>query len=258
MTANDAGETHFFSTSRAADGSFVAISEIGRILAGRKYRLIGGVAVVIHQHLSGLDRPIRATADIDVGVPPVGLKDDSLVANIEAAGYHKIAGNRWARQIDDERRAVVDLLVPAYQTRRRQDVVHGSTSTTEVGGLAEALKRPSVHVVGTVTTTDGAVRDIDVKVPDLASLLGLKLHARRVREEDRDAVDLWTCAELLVAAGEEAEFAVADFEDVHDLLAAELAPDGPSTRILVSGVTDAEAARRRTRLAALVRALLDT
>jgi|GEM_PF-1498217 len=65
------------STSRASDGSFIAIAEIGALLAGAPHRLIGGVAVVLHQHRLGIEHPIRATADADFGVPPYALKDDS-------------------------------------------------------------------------------------------------------------------------------------------------------------------------------------
>jgi len=58
------------STSGAWDGSFIAISEFGALLAGASHRLIGGVAVVLHQHRLGIYQPIRATADADFGIPP--------------------------------------------------------------------------------------------------------------------------------------------------------------------------------------------
>lgn len=63
-------ELRVVSTSRASDGSFTAISEIGALLVDSPYRLIGGVAVVLHQLRLGLEHPIRATADADFGVPP--------------------------------------------------------------------------------------------------------------------------------------------------------------------------------------------
>jgi len=86
-------------------------------------------------------------------------------------------------------------------------------------------------------------------------MLGLKVHARRSRDEDCDAVDLWTCMELLAASEEFDEFRSSDFDDVRELLADEFGDDGPSTRIVTSGVAEAEAARRRTRIRGLVRAI---
>ena len=74
------------STSRASDGSFTAISEIGALLRDSPHRLIGGVAVVLHQHRLGLAHPVRATADADFGVPPYALRDDSLVAAVSLLG----------------------------------------------------------------------------------------------------------------------------------------------------------------------------
>lgn len=149
-SGDDAPRLQFVSTSSASDGSFIAISEIGALLKGEPHRLVGDVAVVLHQYRLGIDHPIRATADADFGVPPYALKDDSLVD---------------------------------------------------------------------ATLTDGSSVSFDVALPDLASLLGLKLHARRVRSVDRDAVDLWTCLELLAAAGETAAFGDADFDAIRERLA---------------------------------------
>ncbi len=77
--------------------------------------------------------------------------------------------------IDDTREATVDLLVPSYRARLRSSVRHGSTNTTEVGGLDVALKRPVVRIVETVTLTDDVVLDLDLDldllIPDAASML---------------------------------------------------------------------------------------
>jgi hypothetical protein len=102
------------STSNASDGSFIAISEIGALLAGAPHRLIGGVAVVLHQHRLGIEHPIRVTADADFGVPPYALKDDSLVESVASIGYERASGNRWERVLPGERTATVDLLLPSY------------------------------------------------------------------------------------------------------------------------------------------------
>lgn len=253
--AHEAASLSLVSTSRASDGSFIAISEIGALLAGETHRLIGGAAVVLHQHRLRIDHPIRATADADFGVSPYALKDDSLVESVASIGYTKASGNRWERALPGERTATVDLLVPSYRTRLRQAVRHGSTNTVEVGGLAEALRRPPVRVVGEVTLTDGDVVQLDVLLPDLASLLGLKLHARRVRDVDRDSVDLWTCLELMAAAGEATSFGDAEFDPIRSQLAIDFADDGPVIRAAADGVNETEAAHRRTRIRGLARAV---
>ena len=210
---------------------------------------------MLHQHRLALDHPIRATADADFGVPPYALQDDSLIEAVASLGYRRVAGNRWARSIDATREATVDLLVPSYRTRLRSSVQFGSTNTTEVGGLAIALKRPATEVAGTVTLTNGMELALGLLIPDVASMLGLKLHARRIRNEDRDAWDVWTCMELVVAAGELGEFSSPDFDDIRDQLGQEFGDDGPSTQVVTADVNVPEAQRRRTRIRGLVRAI---
>ena len=87
------------------------VSEVG---ATDDYRLIGGVAVLLHIRRLRLDLPLRTTGDADFGVPPHLLSTPALVPAIEALGYERVAGNRWERHIDDRRVAAVDLLIPAY------------------------------------------------------------------------------------------------------------------------------------------------
>ncbi len=243
------------STSRAEDGSFTAISEVGMLLRDHSYRLIGGMAVVVHQQRLGLTHPIRATADTDFGVLPYVLRDDSLVAAVGQLGYHRIAGNRWSRPLEDGREATIDLLVPSYRTRLRSSVQHGAINTTEVGGLDVALKRPAIVIRGSVTLTDATTLPLTLSIPDAASMLGLKLWARRSRDEDRDAFDLWTCMEVLIAASGIEGFRSSDFDEVRGVLDHEFADGGPSARIVTAGVSEGEAARRRTRLRGLVRAI---
>ncbi len=57
---------------------------------------------------------------------------------------------------------------------------------------------PSVRA-GRFTT--GEVIQSTVCLPDAAGLLALKAGARRVRNEDRDASDLWKCLEIAYADG---------------------------------------------------------
>jgi hypothetical protein len=210
--AQEGGLLGLVSTSRASDGSFIAIAEIGALLAGKSHRLIGGIAAVLHQHRLGIHHPVRATA-------------------------------------------TVDSLVPSYRTRLRQAVRHGSTNTVEVCGLAEALRRPLVRAVGEVTLTDAYVVQLDVLQPDFASLLGLKLHARRVRDADRDAVDLWTCLEPMAAASETTSFGDTEFDPIRSQLAIDFADDAPIMRVAVAGGNETEAAHRRTRIRGLAPAV---
>jgi hypothetical protein len=148
-----------------------------------------------------------------------------------------------------------DLLVPSYRTRLRRTVRHVSTNTVEVCGLAEALRRPLVRAVGEVTLTDGYVVQLDALQPDFAGLLGLELHARRVRDVDRDAVDLWTCLEPMAAASETTSFGDAEFDPIRSQLAIDFADDAPIMRVAVAGVNETEAAHRRTRIRSLAPAV---
>lgn len=243
------------STSAATDGGYTAIHDVGAFLDPDNHRLIGGIAVMLHQYRLGLDHPIRATSDADFGIPPYLLKDDSLIDRIASLGYEKIAGNRWQRKIDDTRTATVDLLVPSYVTRQKSNVKHGSTRTTEVGGLAVALKRPPVRVTAEVRRPDDTTLALNVLIPDAASMLSLKLHARTRRDEPRDAIDVWTCMEVLFAADQIGHFADADFDDIRPTLATEFADDGPSMHAVTHGYADEEVERRRTRIRALVKVL---
>lgn len=133
------------SLSAAMDGGFTAIGDVTAAMdscgAKDEYRLIGGAAVMLHIERLELDLPLRATSDADFGVPPKVLRRTDLVAAIEALGYRKVAGNRWERTMDDRRVAAVDLLIPSYRSRVRHTVAVGSVLTTEVPGLAEALRR---------------------------------------------------------------------------------------------------------------------
>jgi hypothetical protein len=132
------------------DGGFVAIADISEAMnaigASNDYRLIGGVAVLLHVQRLGLDLPLRATGDADFGVPPYLIRDHELVAAIEALRYTKVAGNRWERPIDHRRVASVDLLIPAYTSRARHTRHVGDVVTTEVPGLAVALRRPAIAI----------------------------------------------------------------------------------------------------------------
>ena len=246
------------SLSAAMDGGLTGIADVSTVMAAAgasdEYRLIGGVAVMLHVQRLGLDLPLRATGDADVGIPPHVLRRPTLVDAIESLGYAKVAGNRWERPIDDRRVAAVDLLVPSYRTRSRDTVHVGDVVTTEVPGLAEAMRRPGVHVDAELRLTDGTNFDTKIVLPDAVGTLALKTMARTVRTERRDAEDLGRCLEIAAADGvTPASFADDDaLQEVRRRLWLEVGPDGAALPILVEGLQADAAARLRTRLRALL------
>jgi len=245
------------SSSAAMDGGLTAVADVSVAMttagAADDYRLIGGVTVLLHVLRLGLDLPLRATGDADFGVPPFVLQQANLVDAIEALGYQKTAGNRWERPIDDRRVAAVDLLVPTYRTRARNTVRIGAVVTTEVPGLAEALRRPGIALDIEMHLTDETKHRAVVVIPDAVGTLALKAGARTVRNETRDAEDLWRCLEVAAAEG----VSPVDFDDpalsgLQQLLAHELGDGGSSLPVLTAGLQDEAAARMRTRLRALL------
>lgn len=239
------------------DGGLTAIADVSNALtavgAASDYRLIGGVTVVLHVQRLGLDLPLRATGDADIGVPPTLLREPELVEHIEALGYCKVFGNRWERQVDDRRVAAVDLLVPSYTSRARHTVRIGDVVTTEVPGLAVALRRPGVEVRAQLRLTNGDDHEVTVTLPDALATLELKARARGVRNEDRDAEDLWRCLEIAAADGVTPELLNSEGGDgLSDILHRELGPDGASTALVTRGLQPEIAARLRTRIRALL------
>jgi len=245
------------SSSAAMDGGLTAVADVSGAMttagAADDYRLIGGVTVLLHVQRLGLDLPLRATGDADFGVPPLILKQAGLVDAIETLGYQKVAGNRWERPIDDRRVAAVDLLVPTYRSRARNTVRIGAVTTTEVPGLAEALRRPGITLDIEMHLTDGTQHRAMVVIPDAIGMLALKAGARTVRNETRDAEDLWRCLEVAAAEGViPADFADPELSGLRQLLGHELGGGGRSLPVLTAGLQEEGAARMRTRLRALL------
>ena len=246
------------SYSAAMDGGFTGIADVSAALAAigatTGWRVIGGVAVMLHQQRLALDLPIRSTADADLGVVRQLLRDEGLVAQVESAGYVRVGGNRWERPIDKRRTAAVDVLVPAYRSRARDTVRVGGIVTTEVPGLAEALRRPGVEVGVSFVLTDGTALAASVVLPDAVSMLALKARVRTVRREERDAEDLWRCLEIAAADGVTPDDFASDkpLGAVADLVRRDLSPGGQTVAALSAGLQPDAAARRRTRLRALV------
>lgn len=246
------------SESAAMDGGLTAIAEVAEALRevglAHDTRLIGGVTVLLHIQRLGLDLPLRATGDADFGIPPYVLRSPDLVRAIEERGYGKVAGNRWERPIDDRRVAAVDLMVPAYTSRARDTVQVGEHVTTEVPGLALALRRPAVIVETELVLTDRSRLAAEVVIPDAAATLALKAGVRTVRREDRDAEDLGRCLEIAAADGVTPDDFASDrsLAETVPILERELGPNGSALVTITEGLGGEAATRRRTRIRGLL------
>jgi hypothetical protein len=176
------------------------------------------------------------------------------VSAIEALGYVKTLGNQWTKVVDDRRRAVIDLLVPAYTSRARDTFEVGTVVTTEVPGLAEAFRRPGMSLDVALRLQDGTSVTTSVLVPDAVGMLALKSRVRAVRDEERDALDIWRCLEVAAADGVTPTAFENDepLEDVRRILWREVGPNGIALEDLTAGLQDGAAARLRTRLRALL------
>jgi hypothetical protein len=221
---------------------------------GDQYRLLGGVAVMMHVLRLGLDLPNRRTGDADYGVLPSVLHTGRLVAELEALGYRKVMGNRWERQTDDGLTASTDLLVPSYTSRPRHTKRFGDVVTTEVPGLAFAFARPPVRLHAEVQLRSGGSIETDVLLPDALGVLVLKAAARKIRNEERDSTDLWRCLEVAAAENVSTE-GLPDEAVVGDIgacLHAELGRSGRSMPAITADLTPAAAAQIETRIQALL------
>jgi hypothetical protein len=247
----------FPSESLATDGGLIAITDVSEAMSDTglesDYRVVGGIAVMLHVLRTGVDIPIRSTGDADYGVPPRVLTEGKLVREIERRGYAKTEGNRWERQIDDERTAAVDLLIPAYTSRARSSRQVGEVNTTEVPGLAEAFLAEPCAVDAEFILTSGEHLSARVLLPDSKSMILLKTGARRVRNEDRDATDLWRCLEVANADGvTAADFTTSDVAQIRDLLQRELGRGGNALGIITRDLSPGAAGQTATRIQALL------
>lgn len=240
------------------DGGFTGIADVSKamVTAGAldDYRLIGGTAVMLHIQRLGLDLPLRATGDADIGVSPHVLRNARLVDAIEALGYVKVEGNRWERPMAERRVAAVDLLVPAYTSRARHTLKIGSVVTTEVPGLADAMRRPGVSVTADLRLTTGEVLQTTVVLPDAVGTLVMKAQVRTVRNEARDADDLWRCLEIAAAEGVTRDTfgETESLRELRPILRRELGNGGPALVEITTGLQADAAARMRTRIRALL------
>src|ERR1035437_2840641 len=246
----------FPSESLATDGGLIAITDVCEAMSDTglesDYRVVGGIAVMLHVLRTGADIPIRSTGDADYGVPRV-LTEGKLVREIERRGYAKTEGNRWERQIDDERTATVDVLIPAYTSRARSSGQVGEVNTTEVPGLAEAFLAEPCVVDAEFILTNGEHLNARVLLPDSKSMILLKAGARRVRNEDRDATDLRRCLEVANADGVTAtDFTSSDVPQIRDLLQRDLGRGGAALAVITRDLSPEAAGQTATRIQALL------
>ncbi|MAT04263.1 MAG: hypothetical protein CL424_04370 [Acidimicrobiaceae bacterium] len=200
------------SGSLAEDGGFVALADVAEVARGVNYRLIGDHMVQLLAARWNLDAELfRLTGDADLGVPPIAVQKPTLVDALLDRGYERSDGNRFGRTLatgssgpnaSAGARAVVDVLVPAYSSRTRSNVRFADhLVTTEVPGLAFALRREPVVLSLELHRLGGEVFEIDVTVPDEVSALALKTLATTVRQKSTDFSDIWRCLEICFAAG---------------------------------------------------------
>lgn len=176
--------------SVADDVGFVALRDLGSVMAGDRYRIIGGhmVMMLVARWALGPDL-YRQTQDTDLGVPPTAVANPVIIDRLTALGYERRAGNRFARSMSDIPfrligadapipEAVVDILVPSYTSRIRQNLRFGDhLVTTEVPGLASALQNPAIEMSLELHRLNGDLLDVEVSVADEVSALVLKAHA---------------------------------------------------------------------------------
>lgn len=250
-------------TSRAEHFGFVGLSDVATAVGDTDSRVIGGHMVALHALRWRLQLS-RATQDVDLGVKPFVARNPDLTDSLVQLGYNKVAGNRFRRQVSNlqtasgDNRSVVDILVPAYTSRPRANRAIGDLVTTEVPGLALAFQRQPVDLLLRVQLLDGSKIEFPVRLPDEVSMLVLKIMARTVRREDRDAVDVWRALEVCATAGIQNADLGADASQARQVIDAEFGRNGKAIKeIATSRNLSADAAQQReTRIQALIARVL--
>lgn len=197
------------STSRAADGGYLALSDLAEIAAAMdvNYRIVGGhmVTLLVAAHGVAHQVPLRETTDADFGALPQVIGDPRLPRALRERLYTTSdAANRFTRrQRCDEGvlDLVIDILAPSYQGRLVSNQQHGNLVVDEIPGLAFALNRPATTVDLRVRLLSGGDVSMLLALPDLTSALCIKALAYRGRYADKDAVDLWRLMNAAYAAG---------------------------------------------------------
>ena len=203
--------------SVADDLGYVALNDLAGALGdmAADYRVIGGHMVTMLAARWQLGAGLyRETGDVDLGIPPIVARDKGVVSRLKGISYLQVAGNRFARALSDipvgmtdERdsrnpEALIDVLVPTYTSRTRENVRVGEDLfTTEVPGLQLALARPPVTISMELRRLNGLTLRCELPFADELSAVVLKSLATTVRSKDTDIADVWRCLEIAVAAG---------------------------------------------------------
>jgi hypothetical protein len=203
-------------TSVADDLGFVALSDLAGALSdiAHEYRVIGvHMVTTLAARWQMGDSLYRETGDVDLGIPPIVARDQRLVSRLKNLNYRQVDGNRFARELADipagltradspGRAALIDVLVPAYTSRARENVQVGDDLfTTEIPGLQLALARPPAMIALELRRLNGQVLRCELPFADELSALILKGLATKVRSKDTDVADIWRCLEIAFAAG---------------------------------------------------------
>ena len=264
MATSPLDQLDLLCTSTAEHLGFTALADVAAATVNRDSRIIGGHMVALHVLRWGLDLT-RTTQDVDLGVTPVVAQTSELTDELESLGYSRTAGNRFQKLVTSQpvalsdHYAIVDILIPAYQSRARQNRRFGNhLVATEVPGLAAAFRRQPLDLPLEVTYLDGSRRRFPVRLPDETAALTLKIMARTVRREDRDAIDVWRALEVCAAAGIGAIDFGPDEKPVRQVLGTQFARDGDAIAEIgrAQNLSDLETTRLETRIQALIQQIL--
>jgi hypothetical protein len=204
-------------SSVADDLGYVALNDLAGALGdiAADYRVIGGHMVTMLAARWQLGAGLyRETGDVDLGIPPIVARDQRVADRLRDISYVQIAGNRFARGLSDipagttgksdppTPQALIDILVPTYTSRARENVQVGEDLfTTEVFGLQFALARQPVTLALDLRRLNGQTLRCELPFADELSALVLKSLATRARSKDTDIADTWRCLEIAFAAG---------------------------------------------------------
>jgi hypothetical protein len=203
--------------SVADDLGYVALNDLAGALGdiAADYRVIGGHMVTMLAARWRLAASLyRETGDVDLGIPPIVARDQHVTSRLKDISYLQVEGNRFARGLSDipagmtgtsgprSPEALIDILVPAYTSRPRENVQVGEDLfTTEVLGLQLALARPAVMIALELRRLNGQTLRCELPFADELSALVLKSLATRARSKDTDIADVWRCLEIALATG---------------------------------------------------------
>ena len=91
-------------SSVADDLGYVALSDLAGALGdlAADYRVIGGHMVTMLAARWQLGAGLyRETGDVDLGIPPIVVRDQHVVTRLKDVSYIQVAGNRFARKLVD-------------------------------------------------------------------------------------------------------------------------------------------------------------